>query len=190
MAKSRQKGFTIIELIVVILLLGILTATALPRFIDVTDSAHDAVVDGVYGGLATGTALFRAQWVANGEPATAVTGFGDDTVFATTAGYPAGPTDATVGGDDCKDIFDLILQSGAPVVVDSGAITATGTIASGDVTDVSANADIVSVLDATANTCYYVYTGQFKTASSGSVPYITYNYNTGAVVLSATELTL
>ena len=42
---KRQDGFTIIELVVVILLLGILAATALPRFMDVTDEAHDAVVE-------------------------------------------------------------------------------------------------------------------------------------------------
>ncbi len=42
--KANQDGFTIVELIVVILLLGILTATALPRFLDVTDEAHDAEV--------------------------------------------------------------------------------------------------------------------------------------------------
>ena len=58
--KATQDGFTIIELIVVILLLGILTATALPRFLDVTDEAHDAVVDAVFGGLTTGVTLFRA----------------------------------------------------------------------------------------------------------------------------------
>ena len=59
---KKQKGFTIIELVVVILLLGILTATALPRFMDVTDEAHDAVVTGVLSGLQTSSGLFREKW--------------------------------------------------------------------------------------------------------------------------------
>ncbi|HLT63801.1 MAG TPA: type II secretion system protein [Pseudohongiella sp.] len=66
MAK-KQQGFTIIELVVVILLLGILAATALPRFMDVTEEAHDAAFDGSVGGFSTGVALFRAQWVGNGQ---------------------------------------------------------------------------------------------------------------------------
>lgn len=68
--RKGQQGFTIIELVVVILLLGILAATALPRFIDVTEQAHDAVFSGAGGSFVTATALYRAEWVARGQPAT------------------------------------------------------------------------------------------------------------------------
>lgn len=65
--RRRSAGFSLIELVIVIVILGILAVTALPRFLDVTDEAKKASVEGVSGGFATGVSLVRAQWEAEGR---------------------------------------------------------------------------------------------------------------------------
>lgn len=55
--KQAQTGFTLIELVVVIVILGILAATALPKFIDLTGDAETAAIKGVAGGLNSAAAI-------------------------------------------------------------------------------------------------------------------------------------
>ncbi|MEZ9461879.1 prepilin-type N-terminal cleavage/methylation domain-containing protein [Vibrio splendidus] len=65
---KKVTGFTLVELVVVIVVLGLLAVAALPRFIDVTDNAKEASIEAVAGGYATAVLSARAQWEGNGRP--------------------------------------------------------------------------------------------------------------------------
>ncbi|EGU41008.1 MSHA pilin protein MshB [Vibrio scophthalmi LMG 19158] len=65
---NKQTGFSLVELVVVIVVVGLLAVAALPRFLDVTDEAKKASIEGVAGGFATGVLSARAQWEAEARP--------------------------------------------------------------------------------------------------------------------------
>lgn len=64
---QKSRGFSLIELTIVIVVLGILAVTALPRFLDVTEEAQNASVQGMSGGFSSGVMMARAQWEAQGR---------------------------------------------------------------------------------------------------------------------------
>lgn len=62
----KQQGFTLIELIVVITILGILAAFALPRFVDLQSDARVASLNGLAGSLKSASAMVHAKALARG----------------------------------------------------------------------------------------------------------------------------
>ena len=63
---KKQAGFTLIELVMVIVILGILSAFALPRFADLTGNARTASIEGLAGALKSAAAIAHAQQLADG----------------------------------------------------------------------------------------------------------------------------
>ena len=133
--QNKAKGFTIVELVVVIIILGILAATALPRFINVESDAQEGVADGIRGSVISGSNMAHAKYIAGGKSVHLDL---DDDGTASDAsdlglssdGYPLGTTDGSSVTADCDHVLSRLLNADTSgFIVDAGTTGAPTTAA-------------------------------------------------------------
>ena len=155
---QQHVGFTLIELLIVITLLGILSAVAVPRFIDLSKEAHKTAVSGTAGAFAVGLMLVRSDAVLKDvQPHTSMLINGMNVVVNQDL-KPYNVTDDEIiimseqngSSDGCFALWDILMGDGAPTVQ----------LYDEDTTEYTA--DYISTwvaddTDATAGGCTYIY---------------------------------
>lgn len=181
---NKQQGFTLVELIIVIVILGILAVTAAPRFLNFQGDARESVVQGVAGAARAAVSLVNGKAIIEGVTNALPNGVGDADTNADntiegvrlTYGYPK-PTDGGIRAaiefpDGWVTSEDATT---APTPAEAGLVAET--LVGTPVTHATAGtiriaADVQSLRD---NGCYVQYTGAGKTTAAGatSEPVIT-----------------
>ena len=129
--KFGQKGFTLIELIITIVIIGVLAAVAIPKFQDLTNDAEKGVAAGVAAALASATSV---NYGRSKVPGAAVCGAGVATPAGCTYWALTSCADISTNRNLLADIPGTFTVNGTAALVATGTSVSGCTITNGTIT--------------------------------------------------------
>ncbi|HEV2271933.1 MAG TPA: type II secretion system protein [Steroidobacteraceae bacterium] len=136
MNRSTQRGFTLIELVVVIVILGILAAFAVPRFMGLEGQARIAAVKSIGGSMESADSMAHGIWEATANPVSPITIDGQAIAFVNT--YPTAASIGTLLDPNTKNGYSSpangeYVPNGATAAATCNATYAAATVVGGQI---------------------------------------------------------
>ncbi len=107
---GNHSGFTLIELISVIVVIGVLLGVALPRFINLEEDAHTSIASISAGAFREAVSIFNMAWIAKGKPAVI------QSVPMNEFGFPGFGAGHVMTEVECQQLFEGIMETSHSVI--------------------------------------------------------------------------